>query len=201
MGLTKIKDPAFLPFPGFADARLENRSHESFRFHTRSLEVLAKRIVFPLQDSERRNSMKLLCAMRDFPLHATIGEGIGQEAYPEMGEVSDCPLNEVVISFSQLVVDGATLFLAVDTIPKEVLNLRAEVNAKHTAEGLNVTPIVDLLHITLARIMFFSNREKLSDYVEDVKVIREGLWENPIKLEIVGIFRGRADINLKLRSR
>lgn len=186
-GVEALRSGSFKCFSGFAPD-MPNRSHVSLTFSTASDVLVRDRLMKEINGYAQDHHVRLFSVLRDFPMHATIGEGVGRHEFCGDNFIGVDPSQVVGVNifFDHLVIDGPTLFLATSDIPQSVLEYREAVNTEHVNRGLNVNPIKDLLHITVARVLS-GGYDHILDFADKVEILREEIMRKPLFLTVVKV--------------
>jgi hypothetical protein len=192
-------------FEGFGE-NLKNRFISALQFTPESEKEVEKRIIDEVEQIGKELEINFILAGKDFPLHGTIEEGVyagkdnteREEIFEEIKKAKELKLFEESIlresiSYKYLLVDKGNIILTAVEIPEIITNMRealANFYANH-----NLKPIVlrDFLHITIGRMVEFSEEEKtekFKEYKQRMIKLRHAISSDPLNLSVSCLFGG-----------
>lgn len=179
------KVPLFVGFP----PELNRRFITAIRFKEATSWPLMTRIMLRLITLEHALDLQFFLAMRDFPLHSTLMEGV-VDGDSSCCEVFQTLLQDPVLTRLRSSLDGETInfpYLALDKagnvllvaeeIPDAVAGFRENIASVYQRYGLKPRIIEGLLHITIARVVEFpsSNPSQIEDFLDGFDAIKNGV--------------------------
>ncbi|OGZ01641.1 MAG: hypothetical protein A2946_02100 [Candidatus Liptonbacteria bacterium RIFCSPLOWO2_01_FULL_53_13] len=177
-------------------------------FDSAANQEIQRRILDILANMENELGVSLLLASRDFPLHATIQNGIFegedgakekkifQELAGDEGIIqSEKEITGIFVIFKYLLIDKGNILLTASEIPEAIIEARNRASHEYMAKGLRPLPMEHILHLTLARIVGKppQGAEKaFNDYQQRLVQLRHAISASPISARIEKVKKGRA---------
>lgn len=194
-------------FEGFPP-NLEQRLNTAALPDDTSQKSIQERIVQPLGEIATSSGITMAVAGKDYPLHSTLLEGLSaEEEEAKRKEVfkqimSDPSFQDLLkqligleITYKYILIDKGNVLLTSDTIPQEILTLRAALSKRFAEAGLKPLQLEHILHMSIARMTGLpteEQQEKFAAYKKGLVHLRHAISKDPIVVRIGDVFNGSA---------
>jgi len=190
-------------FDGFSE-NLKERFGSTIIFEDQSRGIIRDSLIDEIKSISQATGIDFIFADYDFPLHATLLEGLCEdetvrdELFKKIKENDQLmkiinSLNGLEIEFKYLLLDKANVLLTCSHIPREIINARKEISAVFEKSGLKPLRLENILHITIARMTELPKVEqekKFHEYKNKIIQLRHEISLQPLKLKILKVSSG-----------
>ena len=196
--------PSIREFPAFPEELKKNFS-SALIFSEDSREQVREKVIKKLHLIGERVGIAFLEAGADYPLHATLLEGISNEeeqsredtfrSLRENGGLTQSldRLAGLQLEFKYILLDRGNVLLTAVDIPEEIIGMREELKDVYENAGLQSRPLENILHISLARMREIPKganaQSQFAEYKKAMIQLRHEISSNPLRLDVAAVTR------------